>query len=118
MGDRPSEVGLFGEEGYGMVQPKNIDSGHSNFQLGTRSSGCRSNLGYLLTRHPLRRFILVSFAVLASSSPSVLLVSSQMLFRPLRFRRAYELDGPAGKHGANGLHVRPSPGDKIRKGEC
>jgi hypothetical protein len=26
------------EESHGMVQPENIDSGHSNFQLDTRSS--------------------------------------------------------------------------------
>jgi len=41
---------------------ENIDSGQSNFQLGTRSSGSRRNLAYLLIRHPLRRFILVWFA--------------------------------------------------------
>src|SRR5260370_16049991 len=30
-----------------MVQPENIDSGHPNFQLDTRSSGSRRNLDYL-----------------------------------------------------------------------
>jgi hypothetical protein len=32
---------------HGMVYPKNIDSGQSNFQLDTRSSGCHRNLDYL-----------------------------------------------------------------------
>jgi hypothetical protein len=31
-----------------MVQPENIDSGHSNFQLDTRSGGYYRNLDYLL----------------------------------------------------------------------
>ena len=35
------------EEGHGMVWPENIDSGYSNFQLDTRSSGPRRNLDYL-----------------------------------------------------------------------
>jgi len=33
-----------------MVHAQNINSGQSNFQLGTRSSGSRRNLGYLLDR--------------------------------------------------------------------
>jgi len=33
-----------------MVYAQNINSGQSNFQLGTRSSGSRRNLGYLLNR--------------------------------------------------------------------
>src|SRR3954466_6144424 len=37
-----------------MVQPENVDRWHSNFQLGTRSSGCRHNLGYLLITCTLR----------------------------------------------------------------
>jgi hypothetical protein len=35
------------EEGHGMVQPENIDSGYPNFQLDTRSCGSRRNLDYL-----------------------------------------------------------------------
>jgi hypothetical protein len=31
-----------------MVQPENIDSGHSNFQLDTRCGGYSRNLDYLL----------------------------------------------------------------------
>jgi hypothetical protein len=36
-----------------MVQPENIDSGYSSFQLDTRSSGSRRNLDYLLIRRTL-----------------------------------------------------------------
>ena len=42
------------EESHGMVQPENIDSGHSNFQLDTRSSGYSRNLDYLLIYLALR----------------------------------------------------------------
>ena len=35
------------EEGHGMVQPENIDSGYPNFQLDTRSCGSRRDLDYL-----------------------------------------------------------------------
>ena len=38
---------------HGMVYPKNIDSGQSNFQLDTRSSGSRRNMDYLLIRRTL-----------------------------------------------------------------
>src|SRR6266516_4531428 len=37
-----------------MVQPENIDSGHSNFQLDTRSGGYYRNLDYLLVYLALR----------------------------------------------------------------
>jgi hypothetical protein len=37
-----------------MVQPENIDSGRSNFQLDTRSGGYYRNLGYLLVYLALR----------------------------------------------------------------
>jgi hypothetical protein len=33
-----------------MVQRENIDRGYPNFQLGTRFSGSRRDLGYLLSR--------------------------------------------------------------------
>jgi len=36
-----------------MDYPENVDSGRSNFQLDTRSSGRRSNLDYLQTRRTL-----------------------------------------------------------------
>jgi hypothetical protein len=36
------------EKSHGMVQPENIDSGHSNFQLDTRCGGYSRNLDYLL----------------------------------------------------------------------
>jgi hypothetical protein len=42
------------EESHGMVQPENIDSGHSNFQLDTRSGGYYRNLDYLLVYLALR----------------------------------------------------------------
>jgi hypothetical protein len=38
-----------------MVQPENIDSGHSNFQLDTRSGGHYCNLDYLLVYLALGR---------------------------------------------------------------
>jgi hypothetical protein len=38
------------EEGHGMVYAQNIDSGQSNSQLGTRSSGSCRNLVYLRIR--------------------------------------------------------------------
>jgi len=38
------------EEGHGMVHAQNIDSGQSNSQLGTRSSGSCRNLVYLRIR--------------------------------------------------------------------
>jgi hypothetical protein len=44
------------EEGHGMVWPENIDSGYSNFQLDTRSSGSRRNLDYLLSRRTLKEW--------------------------------------------------------------
>jgi hypothetical protein len=37
-----------------MVQPENIDSGHSNFQLDTRCGGYSRNLDYLLVYLALR----------------------------------------------------------------
>src|SRR5262249_356579 len=37
------------EESHGMVQPENIDSGHSNSQLGARSGRYHHNLGRLRT---------------------------------------------------------------------
>ncbi len=40
-------MGPIWEENRGLVLPKNIDSGHSNFQLDARYSGCRRNLDYL-----------------------------------------------------------------------
>jgi hypothetical protein len=36
-----------------MVYPENVDSGRSNFQLDTRSSGRRGNLDYLQTQRTL-----------------------------------------------------------------
>ena len=42
------------EESHGMVQPENIDSGHSNFQLDTRCGGYSRNLDYLLVYLVLR----------------------------------------------------------------
>ena len=36
------------KKSHGMVQPENIDSGHSNFQLDTRCGGYSRNLDYLL----------------------------------------------------------------------
>jgi hypothetical protein len=41
------------EESHGMVYPENVDSGRSNFQLDTRSSGRRGNLDYLQTQRTL-----------------------------------------------------------------
>jgi hypothetical protein len=42
------------ENCHGMVQPENIDSGHSNFQLDTRCGGYSRNLDYLLVYLVLR----------------------------------------------------------------
>jgi hypothetical protein len=42
------------EESHGMVQPENIDSGRSNFQLDTRCGGYSRNLDYLLVYLTLR----------------------------------------------------------------
>jgi hypothetical protein len=51
VGGRPSEGGLPGRKGHGMVWRENIDSGCPNFQLDTGPSGSRRNLDYL----PIRR---------------------------------------------------------------
>ena len=53
MGGRPSEAVYLGRKGHGMVWRENIDSGYPNFQLDTRSSGSRRNLGYILIRRTL-----------------------------------------------------------------
>jgi hypothetical protein len=53
----PNDFGrlvIIWEESHGMVQPENIDSGHSNFQLDTRSGGYYRNLDYLLVYLALR----------------------------------------------------------------
>jgi len=36
-----------------MVKPEDFDRGYPNFQLGTRDSGSRRNLDYLLSRRTL-----------------------------------------------------------------
>jgi hypothetical protein len=41
------------EESYGMVYRENVDSGRSNFELDTRSSGRRGNLDCLQTQRTL-----------------------------------------------------------------